>query len=341
MWHDPYDGRAFRTMDGGVMKAVWYERQGPAAEVLTYGELPDPETGAGEVRVRLRFSGINPGDTKKRLDAFGYGMSYPRVIPHSDGSGVIEAVGDGVDERRVGQRVWVWGAQSYRAFGTAAELVVVPERLAVVLPETVSDELGACLGIPGITAHRCVFADGPVAGRTVLVHGVLGGVATMAAGLAHWAGARVIGTVRRSTDLADAARLVPHVVALDDDPAAAIRAVAPDGVDRIIEVALAANAELDAAVVANDAVIAAYATNVSPTPIPFWDLLFNNLTLRLLGSDDFSDEARASAVADLTDAAAAGALHPAIADPLPLVDCARAHDLVDAGSRGRILLRVE
>ena len=145
--------------------AAWYERPGPAAEVLEVGEMPDPAPGPGEVRVRVAVSGINPGDTKKRGDWVGYGMPYPRVIPHSDGAGVIDAVGDGVDAARIGERVWVYGAQSYRPFGTAAQLTVVPAEQAVALPDGVSDELGACLGIPGITAHRAVFGDGPVDGH--------------------------------------------------------------------------------------------------------------------------------------------------------------------------------
>src|SRR3954471_13482960 len=199
--------------------------------------MPDPAPGPGEVRVRVAVSGINPGDTKKRGDWVGYGMPYPRVVPHSDGAGVVDAVGDGVASGRIGERVWVYGAQSYRAFGTAAQLTVVPADQAVALPDGVSDEVGGCLGIPGITAHRAVFGDGPVVGATVLVHGVLGGVGSMAAQLAAWNGATVIGTVRRSSDLAEVDDAVGHRVALDDvDPVSAIRRVAPDGVDRIVEV---------------------------------------------------------------------------------------------------------
>src|SRR3954451_9648301 len=143
------------------MRAAWYERPGPAAEVLEVGELSNPEPGPGEVRVQLTVSGVNPGDTKKRGDWVGSGMPYPRVIPHSDGAGVIDTVGDGVDPARIGERVWVYGAQSYRAFGTAAQLTVVPADQAVVLPGDVSDEMGPWLGIPGMPAHRAVFGDGP------------------------------------------------------------------------------------------------------------------------------------------------------------------------------------
>ena len=178
------------------MRAVWYDRQGPAADVLQVGELPDPRPGPGEVRVRVRLSGINPGDTKKRRGWLGSTMPFPRVVPHSDAAGVIDEVGAGVDPVRIGRRVWVFGAQSYRPFGTAAQWTVVPDALAVDLPDQVPDEVGACLGIPGITAHRAVFADGPVTGQTVLVQGVLGGVGALAAQLARWGGATVIGTVR-------------------------------------------------------------------------------------------------------------------------------------------------
>src|SRR3954462_11747570 len=163
------------------MQAAWYERPGPAADVLHVGEMADPVAGPGEVAVRVTFSGINPGDAKKRGDWVGYGMPYPRVVPHSDGAGVIDAVGDGVDAARLGERVWVYGAQSYRPFGTAAQLTAVPVDQAVELPAEVSDEIGACLGIPGITAHRAVFGDGPVAGKTILVQGMLGAVGSLAA----------------------------------------------------------------------------------------------------------------------------------------------------------------
>jgi NADPH:quinone reductase len=322
------------------VRAVWYDRQGPAEKVLQVGELPDPQPGAGEVRVRVRCSGVNPGDTKKRRGWLGSSMPYPRVVPHSDGAGVVDAVGEGVDAARVGRRVWVYGAQSYRPFGTAAEYVVLPERLAVDLPDEVPDEIAACLGIPGITAHRAVFADGPVTGATVLVHGVLGGVGSLAAQLARWGGATVIGTVRRGDDLGRKSG-ADHVVALDrPDPAADIRSLSPGGVDRIVEVAFSDNIDLDAAVAKVGTVIAAYATRHDRPDFPFWPMLFDNITIRLLGSDDFPAEAKQHAAADLTAAAAGGALSLAVADPLPLDRAAEAHDRVDTGSRERILLAV-
>ncbi|GHE61436.1 MULTISPECIES: NADPH:quinone reductase [Streptomyces] len=322
------------------MRASWYDRQGPAADVLRLGELPDPRPGPGEVRVRVSVSGVNPGDTKKRRGWLGSAMPYPRVVPHSDAAGVVDAVGEGVDARRTGQRVWVYGAQSYRPFGTAAQYTVVPAGKAVPLPDHVGDDLGACLGIPGITAHRAVFGDGPVDGRTVLVHGVLGGVGSLAARLARWGGARVLGTVRRGTDLDRVdPDVVHHTVALDEeDPAAAIRALAPGGVHRIVEVSLSANADLDNAVLANGAVIAAYATEADRTGIPFWPLLFGNVTLRLLGSDDFPEQARRQAARDLTAAAAAGVLTTGPVARYALHDLARAHERVDAGGGVRVLV---
>src|SRR3954449_4875700 len=143
------------------MLAAWYDKPGPAEQALEVGYMDDPQPGPGEVRVRVSVSGVNPGDTKKRADWVGYGLPYPRVIPHSDGAGSVDAVGDGVDCSRIGERVWVYGAQSYRPFGTAAQFTVVSADQAVVLPDGVSYELGAALGIPGITAHRAVLGDGP------------------------------------------------------------------------------------------------------------------------------------------------------------------------------------
>ena len=266
-------------------------------------------------------------------------MPFPRVIPHSDGAGVLESVGEGVDPGRLGQRVWVFGAQSYRPFGTAGQLTVVPAQQAIGLPDSVSDDVGACLGIPGITAHRAVFADGPVDGLTVLVHGVLGGVGALAAQLARWGGATVIGTVRQRGDLERVT--TPAVVALDEpDPAGAIRAHAPGGVDRIMEVAFSDNVDLDAAVAKNQTIIAAYATRQDRPGFPFWPMLFDNMVIRLLGSDDFPAAAKQQAAAGLTAAARDGALSIPVDAPLPLEQAAQAHDRVDAGPRARILLAI-
>lgn len=323
------------------MIAACYDRQGPAAEVLQVGEVPAAEPGPGEVRVRLKVSGANPGDVKKRQAWLGSPMAFPRIIPHSDGAGVIEAVGPEVDKGRVGGRVWVYGAQSYRPFGTAAQTTVVPDALAVDLPDAVGDEVGACLGIPGITAHRAVFADGPVSGQTILVHGVRGSVSSLAAQLARRAGASVIGTVRADAELSQVGpATADHTASLESDATAAIRRLAPQGVDRVIEVALSANADLDAAVVGNGAVVAAYASPGRPE-LPFWPMLFANVTIRLLGSDDFPQDAKAAAGRDLTDAAAKSALAIPIAEVMPLEHIAAAHELVESGqAQGRVLVSI-
>lgn len=323
------------------MRAAWYMTQGPAHDVLRVGDQPLPVPGPGEVRVRVAFSGVNPGDTKKRTGWEGSTMESPLVIPHSDAAGVIDAVGDGVDPARVGRRVWVLLAQSYRWQGTAAQYTVVPDWMAPALPAGASDQVGACLGIPGVTAHRAVFADGDVARRTLLVHGVLGSVGSLAAQLARRAGARVIGTVTKDSDVAAVdPRVADDVVSLASGPVAAIKRLAPDGVDRIVEVAFFDNIDLDQQVGRQGTVIAAYATHRDSGPIPFWPLLFDNAVIRLLGSDDFPHEAKTAAVRDLT--AAAPALFIPIARIFGLEDIADAHEYVDhAHPRGRVLVAVD
>ena len=198
------------------------------------------------------------------------GMPYPRVIPHSDGAGMVDAVGPGVPREWIGRRVWCYGAQTYRPFGTAAEYTAVPLQQVVPLPETVSFEQGACLGIPGITAHRCVHVAGSVDGRIVLVQGGAGAVGACAVQLAHRAGARVLATCRSESDIEVALRAGADTVFLADPSLAErIRELASEGVDHIVEVAFAANVNVDVQVLAQGGSIATYATNASETEIPF------------------------------------------------------------------------
>src|SRR3954468_18324255 len=215
------------------MKAAWYERQGRARDVLAVGEIGEPRPGPGDVAIRVRVSGVNPGDVKKREGWLGSSMPYPRVIPHSDGAGEVVAVRVGVDGSRMGGGVRCHGAQSSRPFGPAAEIVVVPERQALPLPEGTAFETGACLGIPAITAHRAVFADGPVDGRTVVVAGAAGAVGSAAVELAARRGARVLATVRSPADEQRVHRLgAATVFGVRERTADEILAVAPEGVDR-------------------------------------------------------------------------------------------------------------
>jgi NADPH2:quinone reductase len=326
------------------MRAAWYEIQGAARDVLVAGEMPDPEPGPGEVRIRIVASGVNPGDVKKRQDSFGYGMPYPRVIPHSDGAGTVDRVGDGVPTSRVGERVWCYGAQSYRPFGTAAEYVVVPTAQAVPLPDGVPFEQGACLGIPGITAHRCVHAAGPVAGRVVLVQGGAGAVGLFAVHLARQAGARVIATVRSGEDEAVASRAGAHeVIRTGGVPAEEvvdrIRTLAPEGVNHIVEVAFDANIAADATVLAPGGSLAAYATG-EPTPsVPFWPFVFKNIRVFFLGSDDFPPEAKAEAARDLNAALEAKWLGFENIQKFTLPAIAEAHESVESRKAlGRVIV---
>ena len=322
------------------MKAAWYEKQGAARDVLVVGEMPDPIPAAGQVRIRISASGINPGDIKKRQDAFGYGMAYRRVIPHSDGAGRVDQLGSGVSSEWMSRSVWCYGAQSYRPFGTAAEFTVIPVDQIAPLPEKVSMEQGACLGIPGITAHRAVHVGGAVSGRTVVVQGAAGAVGLCAVALARQAGARVIGTVRSTSDQQTALNAGAHDVVLSDkEVTARVRALAPDGIDHIVEVAFGANIEADVELLKLGGSIASYATD-NPAPIiPFWQMVFKNIRVHFLGSDDFPKEAKVQAAQDLNAALEAGWSGFEISEQLPLADIARAHELVEHPERpGRVVL---
>jgi len=324
------------------MKAAWYDKQGAARDVLIVGEADEPHPIAGEVRIRIAASGVNPGDVKKREDAFGIGMPYPRVIPHSDGAGTVDAVGEGVSQEWVGRRVWCFGAQSYRPFGTAAEYTVVPLGQVVPLPENVPMEQGACLGIPGITAHRAVHVAGTVEGRTILVQGGAGAVGACAVQLAHRAGARVIATCRSGSDKEIASRAGADEVFLTDEKLAErIQGAAPGGVHHIVEVAFAADIKLDVQVLAQGGSIAPYATNAPAPEIPFWQLVFINTRIFFIGSDDIPAEARVEAARDINQALEAGWQGLDIAERLPLDDIAKAHEFVEHPRKpGRVVLMI-
>jgi len=328
------------------MRAAWYESQGVARNVLVVGTMEDPVPGSGEVRIEVQCSGINPGDVKKRSDAFGVGMPYPRVIPHSDGSGTVDAVGVGVSSELVGKRVWCFGAQSYRPFGTAAEYVVVPVEQVTRLPSNTPWEQGACLGIPGITAHRAVHVGGRIKDRIVLVQGGAGAVGMAAVAVAKHAGARVIATVRSEVDSTIARGQGADEVLLAEglgleEIVERVLAVASDGVDHIVEVAFEANVAMDEQVLKLGGSIATYATNRPNPEIPFWNLVFKNARLYFLGSDDFPAEAKRQAADDLSELLAHGWEGYPIGRVLPLDEIATAHELVEqADQSGRVVLNL-
>ena len=320
------------------MRAAYYERKGPAAEVLVIGEVSDPEPGPGEVLVRVAASGVNPSDTKNRGGWGGYSeMPFPRIIPHNDGAGVIIAVGRGVSEARLNERVWLYEAQrNGRAFGTAAEHVSVPERYAVPLPGNASFLLGACLGVPAMTAHRCLFANGSLLGRTVLIQGGGGAVGHAAIQLARWAGAKVIATVSRPAQAEAAQEAGAHFVIdrLREDVIARVReATSGQGLDRIVEVAFEANLESNLEVLKVGGTISTYATGSADAApcIPFYRLTLQAITVNFVFVYVMPDEARAAAIRDINAAIEADALRPFVGRRLALREIATAHDLQDSG----------
>jgi NADPH2:quinone reductase len=321
--------------------AVGYERAGDAS-VLEVRELERPDPGPGEVRVRLAVSGVNPSDWKSRLRAT-YGGPATFTIPHQDGAGTIDAVGDGVDAARMGERVWVFFAAWKRPWGTAAQWTVVPQERAVALPERASFELGASLGIPALTAYRCLFSDGPLAGATVLVAGGAGAVGHAAIQLARHAGARVVATVSGPEKEEVARRAGANAVVnyRDTDATVQIRAAAPDGVDRVVELALDANGALDLAVLAPDGVISTYATEGAPhAELPVRALIDLNARLRFVMIYSTRGLALREAVEGVAKAVEARALATPPVHRFPLAETARAQDAVESGAVGKVLVEI-
>ena len=328
------------------MKAVWYESTGPAREVLRYGDVEAPRPGRGEVRVRIAASGVNPSDTKRRGGWLGMEMGHARVIPHSDGAGTVDAVGDGVDPARIGERVWVWNAQGgSRPFGTAAEFVTVPAGQAVRLPDGVPWSIGAGLGVPGCTAHYAVLGDGPVRGKRLLVQGGAGAVGHMAVQIAALSGAEVTATVsgRAKGEVAvwGGAR---HVVNYRrEDVAARVRDLTGgEGVDRVIEVDLAANLETDVAVLRPHGVIASYSSTSEPEPpLAYYPLAFKDLRIHFVQGYLLPPATRKAAIRDLTAWLSAGELDVRIAEVFPLRRTVAAHELLESGSAdGKVVVMV-
>ena len=328
------------------MRAAWFESFGSANDVLQLGDIEMPTAGPGEVLVRVHTSGVNPSDVKKRAGSSPGLLDDGFVIPNSDGAGVIEAVGEGVDASRIGERVWLYQAQFARRFGTAAEYVAIDSRRAPMLPDNVSFEVGACLGIPVMTAHRAVFADGDVAGQKILVTGGAGRVGYYAIQWATQAGATVIATASNDADRtacidAGAHHVVNH---RDDDFLAQIMA-ASDGelIDRVVDVEFGANLPTTVEVLKVGGVIATYSSMQEPQPkLPFFQMMYKDLTIRTIIVYAMPEAAKNQAIEDINKALSNDALQHRIAKTLPLDEIVRSNEIIEQGSiRGVVVLTIE
>lgn len=324
------------------MLAAFYTRQGPAHEVLAFGEQPLPQPAPGEVRVRLRWSGVNPSDWKTRKGGGSRKLIAPLIIPHSDGAGVIDAVGDGVDASRIGERVWIWNGQWKRPFGTAAQWIALPSAQAVALPDGVSDEAGACLGIPAFTAMHAVRLAHARAGMTVLVAGGAGSVGHYAIQMAKARGARVIASVstpQKAQHALDAG--ADH--ALDyrgaDFAAQVMSATAGAGVDAVIEVNLTANAMQYPAILATHTMVVVYGITGAEATLPALWMMQNGIALRFFMIYDIAQADREAALDEINTLLRGNRLRHTVALRLPLNRIAQAHDVVERGEvMGHVLL---
>lgn len=318
------------------MRAMGYSEFGAPDEVLRIHDLPTPDPAPGEVLVELRFSGVNPSDVKARGGARP-GVTkppFPLIIPHSDGSGIIVKVGDGVDVTRIGKRAWVWNGQWQRAFGTCATHICLPAAQVVDMPDNISFETGAQLGIPGLTAAHAVFAAGSVAGKRVLINGAAGTVGYLATQLAVWGGAQVLATARGPgiTRVQNAG--AHHVMDYSSDSLASEILSSGGTVDHVVEVEFGTNADLIADVISENGSVCTYgsAKNMRPE-IPFYPLMFKAVTLRLALIYLLTMDQRRAAITRLHDAIAFGALDVPLAEVSNLSHAAHAHDAVEAGAR--------
>ena len=334
------------------MKAAWYKQQGPAREVIEVGEWPAPELGAGEVRVHLACSGLNPSDIKRRKGFNGQPHAYPVIIPNSDGAGVVAELGAGVQGLAVGDRVWVYNAQWKRPFGTNAQQVVLPAALVQPLPASVSMAYGACVGIPALTAHRALFADGPISGQTVLVQGGAGAVGHCAIQLAKWGGAQVITTVS-SPAKAEAARQAgaDHIIDYRQEPVAdrIMQITNGAGVHRIIEVAFGQNLPITQQVLRPHGVISCYASDAMPMPVlPFYAFMMKNQTLRWVFMYELQPDSMRDALRDiglwLRGEGGSGPHRPVVEHVdrvFDLAQTAQAHEHLESGQAGgNVVIRV-
>jgi NADPH:quinone reductase len=317
------------------MLAAFYERVGAARDVLSVTEIDAPKAGPGEVRVKLACSGVNPSDVKTRGGVRSRELPFPRIVPHSDGAGVIDQVGAGVSGHQIGQRVWVWNAAWGRAFGTAAQYVVLPEAQAVPLPDNIGFAEGACLGIPALTAYHAVHSNGGVAGKSVLVAGGAGAVGHYAVQFAKLAGARLIVATVSTAAKAALALTAGADVTLDykseDVGQRCVQLTEGNGVDRIIELDLAANLKADLVAVHQDGEITVYGSGAPEISVPFLASALKNVRYQFFIVYKLSPADRATAVEELSALLDRDRLQHNIAARLPLTRIAEAHELVESG----------
>lgn len=312
------------------MKAAWYERNGKAREVLTIGEMPDPKPAQGEVRVKMACSGLNPTDVKRREGTRGQNIEFPRVIPNSDGAGVIDEVASDVDKKLIGKRVWVWNAQWGRAFGTCAEYCVLPEAQVAPLPDGADFAAGACLGIPAMTAHQALFSDGDIKNKSVLVTGGAGAVGHYAIQMAKWGGARVAATVS-SDEKAKLAKQAGADLVINykaEDVAKKVLEFSPGGVDRVVDVDFGLNLPVSVQVLKINGSIASYASMGNPEPkLPFYAMMRRGIAIDLVFVYMMKPEERARALADIGKMR----LQHNIGARFKLEDLVAAHELQESG----------
>jgi NADPH2:quinone reductase len=326
------------------MHAVFYNRLGLAADVLRVGEQPTPEPGPGEVRVRLQSSGVNPSDTKARLNGRGGSIPFPLVIPHSDGAGIIDAVGNGVENGRVGKRVWLMNGQWQRPFGTAAEYICTELKYVIDLPDGVDMAEGACFGIPFLTAHRAVMFDGSVNGQTVLVQGGAGAVGHYAIQVAKNNGARVITTVSSDEKMdyvqgAGADGVVNYRA--EDVPKRIMALTDGRGVDRIVELNISENGRMYAQILAQGGTVVVYGTNEVMASFVAQDFYVKWASLRGFLIYTINDTQRHEGVAALNKMLTEGKLKTTIAKRFSLDDIIEAHEMVESARHiGNVVLDV-
>lgn len=327
------------------MLAVWFDKFGPAKETLAVGDLPKPQESAGEVLIRMKTTGVNPSDVKKRAGSAPNLLDGGLVIPHSDGAGVIEAVGQGVSPDRIGERVWVYQAQFGRQLGTAAQYVAIEASRAAKLPENTSFDIGACLGIPAMTSHRCVFADGPVDGQTLLVTGGAGRVGYYAIQWAKQAGARVITTASNDADKATCESIGADCVVnhrQDNWSEAVLDFTQGEKVDRVIDLEFGNNLPEVLKLIRVGGTISTYSSSQAEPKLPFLQMMYLDLTLHFVIVYAMPEAAKQAAIADIYAKLANDELKHRIAHTLDFEDMVRSHELIEQGGFGGcVVVRID